>query len=40
MRLCRGLPIPLSELIGLYETRSGYVLPEPLVGTAHRPRRE
>ncbi len=36
MRLCRGLPIALSELIGLYETRSGHVLPEPLVGAAHR----
>lgn len=40
MRLCRGLPIPLSELIGLYETRSGHVIPEPLVGAVHRPQRE
>jgi hypothetical protein len=40
MRLCRGLPIALSELIGLYEERSGHVLPPPLVGAAHPTRRE
>ena len=40
IRLSRGLPIALSELIGLYETRSGHVLPEPLVGTAHRTQRD
>jgi len=40
IRLSRGVPIPLSELIGLYEERSGHVLSEPLVGAAHRPQRE
>ncbi|HEV7773918.1 MAG TPA: helix-turn-helix transcriptional regulator [Conexibacter sp.] len=38
MRLARGIGIALSELILLYETRSGHVLPEPLVG-APAPRR-
>jgi len=40
MRLSRGLPISLSELISLYEERSGHVLPPPLVGVAHRAQRE
>ncbi len=40
IRLCRGLPIALSELIGLYEERSGHVLPPPLVGAAHPTQRE
>ncbi len=39
MRLSRGLPIALSELIGLYETRSAEVLPEPLIGAEPRPPR-
>ncbi len=39
MRLSRGLPIALSELIGLYEQRSGHVLPPPLVGAGRRPPR-
>jgi transcriptional regulator with XRE-family HTH domain len=38
LRLVRGIDINLSELIGLYEARSGHVLPEPLIGDAHRPR--
>jgi transcriptional regulator with XRE-family HTH domain len=38
MRLALGIGVALSELIGLYETRSGHALPEPLVG-APAPRR-
>ncbi len=39
MRLVGGFDIPLSELIGLWEERSGHVLPPPLIGAPHRPRR-
>lgn len=35
-----GEPVALSEPIGLYEERSGHVLPPPLVGAAHRAQRE
>lgn len=39
MRLVRGFEITLSELISLYEERSGHVLPPPLVGAPHKPGR-
>jgi transcriptional regulator with XRE-family HTH domain len=39
MRLARGFEITLSELFRLYEERAGQVLPTPLVGAPHRPRR-
>ncbi len=36
LRLARGIDIPLSEIVVLYETRAAQVRPQPLIGTADR----